>query len=268
MPAARPSRARSPGARSARSPGARSARSPGARSATAGSAPACRPWPTPRTACAARGGGAARRYGRADALRGRVPRYNGAGAAGPRATAAARAGPAPRTRGPAGGAEGPGVPRGPDPERDGWDGCGGWRLRDPCRPAEDRSEVRYAGTGMPRPIKGPDPSRRKARPRHPRASRRGRDRFKGGRPARLPTPRPPGPGPSGSSRGSPTRPASRPEGPARPDPPLVRGRRPPARRPRGARDVGFASARLCSAPCARNGARPRRRCCRRSRPRR
>ncbi len=72
------------------------------------------------------------------------------------------------------------VLRGPDPERD---GCGEWRIRDLCRLVEARFEVRYAETGMLRLIKGLDLSWQKARPRHPQASRREQDRFKGGCPA-------------------------------------------------------------------------------------
>jgi transposase len=67
--------------------------------------------------------------------------------------------------------------RGPDPERD---GCAEWRLRDLCRLAEERFGVAYAETGMLRLVRSLGLSWQKARPRHPRASRRAQDRFKGG----------------------------------------------------------------------------------------
>jgi transposase len=67
--------------------------------------------------------------------------------------------------------------KGPDPARD---GCAEWRLRDLCRLAEARFGVAYAETGMLRLVKSLGLSWQKARPRHPRASRREQERFKGG----------------------------------------------------------------------------------------
>src|SRR5215218_982950 len=67
------------------------------------------------------------------------------------------------------------VLRGPDLERD---GCAAWRARDLCALVEERFGVRYGESGMLRLLKGLDLSWQKARPVHPEADPRARERFK------------------------------------------------------------------------------------------
>jgi putative transposase len=69
------------------------------------------------------------------------------------------------------------VPRGPRLERD---GCVAWRAR---ALVEGRSGVRDGGTGMPRLLKGLGLSRQKARPVHPEADPKARERPNKPRPA-------------------------------------------------------------------------------------
>src|ERR671910_1892213 len=91
--------------------------------------------------------------------------------------------------------------KGPKLERD---GCVAWRIRDLCRLVEDRFGVRYGETGMLRLVKGLDLSRQKARPVHPEADPKARERFKKPCPACSRGSRASTPG-SGSSSGSWTR---------------------------------------------------------------
>src|SRR4051795_6599011 len=65
--------------------------------------------------------------------------------------------------------------RGPRLERD---GCVAWRIRDLCALAERRFGVRYGESGMARLMKRLDLSRQKARPVHPEADPKARERFK------------------------------------------------------------------------------------------
>jgi transposase len=65
--------------------------------------------------------------------------------------------------------------RGPRLERD---GCVAWRVRDLCALAERRFGVRYGESGMARLMKRLDLSRQKARPVHPEADPKARERFK------------------------------------------------------------------------------------------
>ena len=65
--------------------------------------------------------------------------------------------------------------RGPRLERD---GCVAWRIRDLCALAERRFRVRYGESGMARLMKRLDLSRQKARPVHPEADPKARERFK------------------------------------------------------------------------------------------
>src|SRR5215213_518830 len=65
--------------------------------------------------------------------------------------------------------------RGPRLERD---GCVAWRIRDLCALAERRFGVRYGESGMARLMKRLDLSRQKARPVHPEADQKARERFK------------------------------------------------------------------------------------------
>src|ERR671916_1746217 len=67
------------------------------------------------------------------------------------------------------------VLKGPKPERD---GCVAWRARDLCALVERRFGVRYGESGMLRLLKGLDLSWQKARPVHPEADPRARERFK------------------------------------------------------------------------------------------
>jgi transposase len=69
------------------------------------------------------------------------------------------------------------VLRGPELERD---GCVAWRARDLCALVERRFGfgVRYGETGMLRLLEGLDLSWQKARPVHPEADPRARERFK------------------------------------------------------------------------------------------
>jgi transposase len=72
------------------------------------------------------------------------------------------------------------VLRGPDPERD---GCVAWRARGLCALVEARFGVRHGESGMLKLLKGLDLSWQKARPVHPEADPRARERFKKPRPA-------------------------------------------------------------------------------------
>jgi transposase len=65
--------------------------------------------------------------------------------------------------------------KGPKLERD---GCVAWRARDLCGLVERRFGVRYSETGMLRLLKGLDLSWQKARPAHPEADPKARERFK------------------------------------------------------------------------------------------
>ena len=67
------------------------------------------------------------------------------------------------------------VLRGPDLERD---GCVAWRARDLCALVEERFGVRYGESGMLKLLKGLDLSWQKARPVHPKADPKARERFK------------------------------------------------------------------------------------------
>src|SRR5215211_1609203 len=67
------------------------------------------------------------------------------------------------------------VLRGPELERD---GCVAWRARDLCALVEERFGVRYGETGILKLLKGLDLSWQKARPVHPEADPRARERFK------------------------------------------------------------------------------------------
>src|SRR3954465_4195475 len=67
------------------------------------------------------------------------------------------------------------VLRGPGP---GGDGCVAWRARDPGALVEERFGVRYGETGILKLLKGLDLSWQKARPVHPEADPRARERFK------------------------------------------------------------------------------------------
>src|SRR5215211_5669383 len=58
------------------------------------------------------------------------------------------------------------------------DGCVAWRVRDLCALAERRFGVRYGESGMARLMKRLDLSRQKARPVHPEADQKARERFK------------------------------------------------------------------------------------------
>src|SRR3954447_26161729 len=58
------------------------------------------------------------------------------------------------------------------------DGCVAWRARDLCALVEERFGVRYGETGIVKLLKGLDLSWRKARPVHPEADPRARERFK------------------------------------------------------------------------------------------
>src|SRR5215213_287230 len=71
------------------------------------------------------------------------------------------------------------VLRGPRLERD---GCVAWRARDLCALVERRFGVRYGESGMLKLLKGLDLSWQKARPVHPEADPKARERFK--KPAR------------------------------------------------------------------------------------
>jgi transposase len=97
------------------------------------------------------------------------------------------------------------VLQGPKLERD---GCVAWRLRDLGDLVERRFGVRYSETGMLRLLRGLDLSWQKARPVHPEADRQAQERFKKPCPPCLGTWRPVTRRRSGSSCGSPTRPAS------------------------------------------------------------
>jgi transposase len=66
------------------------------------------------------------------------------------------------------------VLKGPKLERD---GRVAWRARDLCALVERRFEVRYSETGMLRLLKGLDLSWQKARPIHPEADPKARERF-------------------------------------------------------------------------------------------
>src|SRR5215203_912891 len=121
---------------------------------------------------APRGGGKARRDDRADPRRLGPPlqrrgRGRPAGPAPPRPALRARRGPAGRTQAL--------VLRGPKLERD---GCVAWRARDLCALVEERFGVRYGESGMLKLLKGLDLSWQKARPVHPEADPRARERFK------------------------------------------------------------------------------------------
>jgi transposase len=65
--------------------------------------------------------------------------------------------------------------KGPKLERD---GCVAWRARDLCGLVERRFGVRSSETGMLRLLKGLDLSWQKARPAHPEADPKARERFK------------------------------------------------------------------------------------------
>ena len=65
--------------------------------------------------------------------------------------------------------------KGPKLERD---GCVAWRIRDLCALVERRFGVVYSESGMLRLVKGLDLSRQKARPAHPGADPKARERFK------------------------------------------------------------------------------------------
>jgi transposase len=65
--------------------------------------------------------------------------------------------------------------KGPRLERD---GCAAWRARDLCALVERRFGVRYGESGMLKRLKGLDLSWQKARPVHPEADPRARERFK------------------------------------------------------------------------------------------
>src|SRR3954449_5803506 len=67
------------------------------------------------------------------------------------------------------------VLRGPSLRRD---GCVAWRARDLCALVEERFGVRYGETGILKLLKGLDLSWQKARPVHPEADPRARERFK------------------------------------------------------------------------------------------
>jgi transposase len=67
------------------------------------------------------------------------------------------------------------VLKGPELERD---GCVAWRARDLCALVERRFGIRYGESGMLRLLKGLDLSWQKARPVHPEADPRARERFK------------------------------------------------------------------------------------------
>ena len=67
------------------------------------------------------------------------------------------------------------VLRGPNLGRD---GCVAWRARDLCDVVERRFGVRYGESGMLRLLKGLDLSWQKARPVHPEADPKARERFK------------------------------------------------------------------------------------------
>ena len=67
------------------------------------------------------------------------------------------------------------IVKGPKLERD---GCVAWRIRDPCALVERRFGVVYSESGMLRLVKGLDLSRQKARPAHPGADPKARERFK------------------------------------------------------------------------------------------
>ena len=66
------------------------------------------------------------------------------------------------------------VLKGPKLERD---GCVAWRARDLCALVERRFGIRYGESGMLRLLKGLDLSWQKARPVHPEADPRARERF-------------------------------------------------------------------------------------------
>jgi transposase len=67
------------------------------------------------------------------------------------------------------------VLRGPKLERD---GCVAWRVRDLCGLVERRFGVRYSESGIRRVLHGLDLSWQKARPIHPEADPKARERFK------------------------------------------------------------------------------------------
>ena len=67
------------------------------------------------------------------------------------------------------------IPKGP---RLGRDGCVAWRLRDLRGLAERRFGVRYGESGMPRLVKRLGLSRQEARPAHPGADPKARERSK------------------------------------------------------------------------------------------
>jgi transposase len=67
------------------------------------------------------------------------------------------------------------VLRGPELERD---GCVAWRVRDLCGLVERRFGVRYSESGIRRVLHGLDLSWQKARPIHPEADPKARERFK------------------------------------------------------------------------------------------
>jgi transposase len=67
------------------------------------------------------------------------------------------------------------VLRGPKLERD---GCIAWRVRDLCELVERRFGVRYSESGIRRVLHGLDLSWQKARPIHPEADPKARERFK------------------------------------------------------------------------------------------
>src|SRR4051795_3505790 len=58
------------------------------------------------------------------------------------------------------------------------DGCGARRARELCALVEERFGVRYGATGILKLLKGLDLSWQKARPVHPEADPRARERFK------------------------------------------------------------------------------------------
>ncbi len=72
------------------------------------------------------------------------------------------------------------VPKGPELKRD---GCVAWRARGSRGPVERRFGVRCSESGVRRLLHGLDLSRQKARPIHPEAGPRARERFKKACPA-------------------------------------------------------------------------------------
>jgi transposase len=102
-----------------------------------------------------------------------VHRYNAEGVAGLRDRP--RSGRAPRLDGSRQATLKAWILRGPRLERD---GCVAWRIRDLCALVERRFGVVYSESGMLRLVKGLDLSRQKARPAHPGADPKARERFK------------------------------------------------------------------------------------------